>query len=210
MAVAGEPRRRRIAVTGAASGGVLALVGSFVPLLTVEMPIDESTRQTLSLSAWGVDSDAAAGDQDLSLLVPAPVIGFALVAAAVLLVAAAAASARTGPAGPCRGATTSAVVVAAGTAFLAGVAWPVGMQTLWYARLFGYGATHPLRVPMTLGPGLWLLGAGVVLAVAAAVAAWLRTREPRPARPAEDDVATPPMGIPVVTPVDPPAGPDRP
>jgi hypothetical protein len=191
---------RRPVVTGCAvAAGVLTLIGSLVPLYSTPIQISDAEWEVLVLDSWRVASERTNGDSSGTLLLSTAAHGYSLVFAAVLLFAAAAVSVRSAAtrSAPAR----VAVLTVAGAAFLAGVGVSVGIEVVRFAATWGLGV-EPSPVPAAVGPGLWLLGAAVLLAVAAAVVAWLRVREAEP--------VPPPISVPVVRRVDEPEAPDGP
>ncbi|MPZ83719.1 MAG: hypothetical protein GEV28_26340 [Actinophytocola sp.] len=192
--------RLRLAAAGCALlAAVGGMVGSFLDLFTGELKIDGETQLSLSVTSWGFDVEG--GDPFGAV----PTSGYPLVFAAVLLFGAASMSALAASAAATPGTTRgAAVVTVAGTAFLAGVVWAVGMELASFAGSFRPVGitTDGVTVEQSLGPGLWFLLVAVALAIAAAVLALLRPRRRTvpvgyQVSPYQADMSTPRHGFPI-------------
>lgn len=191
-------RRRLLAAGCALLAAVGAMVGSFLDLFTGEIRFDGETRLSMSVTAWGFDVDG--GDPFGAV----PMSGYPLMFATVLLFGAASTSALAAGAAATPGTTRgAAVVTVAGTAFLTGVVWSVGMELASLMSSFQpAGVTSGgITAEKFLGPGLWFLLVAVALAIAAAVLSLLRPRRTVPVvhqlSPYQADLPTPRHGFPV-------------
>jgi len=190
-AMAGAGRLRGLAILGAVAAGLLVLVATFATLCTAVLPTARNQAElTFELTNWGVESNW--DDEIATDLFVAPDTGYPLVFCAVVLFAAGVVS---GAARSTPGARAAGLLTAVGAALLVGVAWSVGMVVLPFGDAFDLQRDGAPVAELSAGSGLWLLGAAVVLAVGAAVAAFLRGREEHV--PPEADLATPALGFPV-------------
>ncbi|WP_206787571.1 hypothetical protein [Amycolatopsis sp. MtRt-6] len=161
----------------------LAVTGTFLPLFRNEQPFTSGTVRTV-VGAWRTHVTLPGRDE---ISGPSAPLGAALlVGAAILLAAAILGFRRPGPA--------ASRTTLAGAAFLLGAVGTVG--TLGVQWLYDPGRTGP---GLSLEPGLWLLIAAALTAMAAAA---LSLREPAPGRPewadpavAYADTTTPPSGV---------------
>jgi hypothetical protein len=191
-------RLRLVAAGCALLAAVGALVGSFLNLFSGRLMVSGDQQASMSITSWGFTVQGA--DQFGAV----PISGYPLVFAAVALFGAASMSGLAATAAATPGTTrAAAVVTVAGTAFLVGVVWSVGMDLASFVNSFQpVGAVDNVSVERSLGPALWFLLAAVVLALIAAVTALLAPRR-RPVAasyapsPYQADLTTPRHGFPV-------------
>jgi hypothetical protein len=171
MRDAGRGRMRVVGALLCVAAAVLTVIGTFQPLVTGRLD-----KNVLSVTSWVQRMERVDGSV-LNADTEAPVYGLPLTVAAALLLVAALLGLRAA-----RRAGLTAVVAAA---FLAGTVVAVGVQQRWWVDVV-FGA--PLRdlPPGTLanywsrtGAGLWMLAVAAGLAVAAAVATWRASDDPR-------------------------------
>ncbi|MBN6036345.1 hypothetical protein [Amycolatopsis sp. 195334CR] len=197
-------QRRGLSVLLTLAALLLAVAGSFLPLFVSVLPgVDDSDKVSITVSGWSGESDTG-GFPPLeagNLLAPFARNGPMLIVAALVLAAAAALTVRslkTGAAAPARAASVAAA------AFLLAIAGSIGMQAIGWTTLFSSGGA-----PAGPGFGYWMVAAGAVFAIVAAILLNLdpqRTpRQDSPADTAVHDVSTPRYGFPA--PEDPPAHP---
>ncbi|MFF5989210.1 hypothetical protein [Prauserella flavalba] len=165
----------------------LTAFASFQPLFTGRISTPGQPGFELSITAWGVNTDAPQQEGGV------PTNGLPLSVAAGLLAGAAvltllAVSRR-----------AAGLFAAIGTAFLAGAGWVVFMQVLSWIDTFrsseNGGVAFRIDTSTSIGLGTWLLGGALVLALAGTVVA-LRTPKAR------SEAVTPRYGFPA--PVGPP------
>jgi len=181
-------------------GAVLTLAGVFLPLYTIRQTygfdyLSSGEEQTLTtvMTPWRVEFTVPG--QGMSNTPSAP-LGAPLLLAVMTLLAASGA-------GAIYVSKRSEGILArrltfAGVVFLAGVVATIGAEGMtWNFR------DDQIRANVSIGLGMWLLILAVPVAAAAAIAGYLRPREPVPAwadpAVAFADTATPPSGIPVQT-----------
>lgn len=174
--------RRLLGVLCAAVAAALAIVGSFLSLVSGELS-SGSTSVTLTVTGWDLISDGR-----LPAPGSAPQNGYPLVVAGGFLVIAAVLGLVAAVRGMPPGARTLAVLSGSvAAAFLAGTVATVAVQAANLIDTFDPLGTPDgpagLRVSAGLGAGFWLELSAVVLAIAAVVLAALRDRA-EPASPA--------------------------
>ncbi|QFU93966.1 hypothetical protein [Amycolatopsis sp. YIM 10] len=199
-------QRRGLSVLLTLAALLLTVAGSFLPLFVSVLPGDDASDGVrMTVSGWTGESDTS-GFPPLeagSALAPFARNGAMLVVAALILAAAAALTARsikTGSLAPARSASVAAA------AFLLAIAGSIGMQATGWTDLFSAGGA-----PAGPGFGFWMVAAGAVLAIVAAILVNLEPqRAPRqdpPTDTAVHDVSTPRYGFPVPENPSPPAQP---
>jgi hypothetical protein len=176
------------------AAAALTMIGTFQDLVVV----DTSTgfgRQTFTITAWEVRAETN-GVVAQSIDDSAPVNGVPLLFAAALLLAAAVGAmlARVR-----RSATPGGLVTALAATFLVAVVAMVGVQARWWTKVFEPGPVGgqegvSVTVTSVVGPGLWMMITGAVVAIAAAVTVG-RRRRPEAERVEPD---TPRLGTPLV------------
>ncbi|GAA3462249.1 hypothetical protein ACFFSW_26870 [Saccharothrix longispora] len=197
--------RRTTAIVVLGAGALLVVLGSLLPLygMTEEFgggPGAASEARTYALTGWesvveppfrvegveGVEGVDGVDEQDRI-----PVYGHALVAAAALVALGAVLQLR-----PPRPAAIGRSTAVAGLGLLLGTLWAAVETT---SKLFGTGAaTHEREF---VGSGTWTVLAAAALVLAGVVLAheWPvpTTADGETPRAGDDDVDTPPLGIPV-------------
>ncbi|AXB46834.1 hypothetical protein [Amycolatopsis albispora] len=177
----------------------LTVAGSFLPLFVSVVPgVDGADGVGIAVTGWSAESDAAGlpGLDEGNVLAPFARNGAMLVVAAVILAGAAVLTARsfkTAALAPARAASVAAA------AFLLATAGSIGTQAIGWTDLFS--ATG---APAGPGLGYWLVAAGAVFAIVAAI---LLNLDPRPAprSGSSADTSTPRYGFPVPEKPSPPA-----
>ncbi|MBY8849362.1 hypothetical protein [Saccharothrix longispora] len=193
--------RRTTAIVVLGAGALLVVLGSLLPLygMTEQFgggPDPAAGTRTYALTGWesvveppfrveGVEDVDGVDEQDRI-----PVYGHALVAAAALVALGAVLQLR-----PPRPAAIGRSAAVAGLGLLLGTLWAAVETT---SKLFGEGdATHDREF---VGSGTWTVLAAAALVLAGVVLAHERpvpaTADGETPRAGDDDVDTPPLGIP--------------
>ena len=174
---------RLAGAAAALAAAALAVVGSFLPLVSGSLSQRGTVVFDLSVTGWELNAHSPTG-APVSTFGGAPQNGIPLTIAAALLVVVAllilVASPRSAPV-LLRSAALSAGAVV--VAFFVGVLLTVGMQTGNLVSTFQpIGGDSSLRTSVGLGAGFWLELVAGALAIAAVVLAALPPRpDPRPA-----------------------------
>ncbi|AHH99875.1 hypothetical protein [Kutzneria albida] len=166
-----------------AVAGLLAVVGSLVPLVSLLVP--RSSRATLRIdyTAWGPQLESAS----YLMIAPTPQWGIALSLVAAVLVATGVVLAMSPRFG-----YSARLVALAGFGLMIGVCWQVGA----YLGEVRTQSEFVLGARAELGPGLWALLAACLLAAAAVLLLAISGR-PRAAAATKDPV-TIPTGFPAI------------
>ncbi|MEO6091374.1 MAG: hypothetical protein ABIQ18_50575 [Umezawaea sp.] len=188
--------RRRVGAVALVVGAVLAVLGSLLPLFEQVLSFS-AEEETYSMTLWGVETSF-----DISFTGDQPLYGVPVVVAAALLVIAAA-LVLAAPRLPVWIAGPTSIGAIAAAALLIGAVWTVGQLVLVASAEDG-----PENVKTTVGAGTGTLVLACVLALAGGllVQRWpdgtsaAPEQEPEGAvvyRLPDDDVDTPPFGIPI-------------
>jgi len=160
---------RLLGAAAALVAAVLAVVGSFLPLVSGELRYPNEAVLTFSVTGWKITSGSpgmllrGVAQNGIPLTVAA-----ALLAIAVLVVLVAAQ--RAAPPVVRSGAVAGCAVAAA---FLIGVLATVSVQVADFVGTLGPAANPDVTVRETLGTGFWLeVLAGVLALAAVALTAW--------------------------------------
>lgn len=157
------PKTRPVAAGAVGLAALLVPVASFLPLYTVSgTPVDDESF-VVSLTSWGIDHPEA---DDVSV----PITGPLLVVATVLLLAAAVLCAVTATRSATPGLRRVAgMVTVTGATFLTSGVWAIVAQVVGLAAAIEEPRVDDEAKGFAEGPGagLWLLVAGVVVALVA-------------------------------------------
>jgi hypothetical protein len=174
------------------TAAVLALLGSFQPLITIRQDFPGGRFESTA-TGWTtrVSDPQITGAEDTTVLNGVP-----LTVAALVLLVAALLGLRTAPWAAHAGiARVVGPAAGLGAAFLAGTVGTIGMQLLPLVRGSLGSSEPPFTIEVIIGAGFWMLVAAVVVAVMAALHSWRRA----PASAVREEPDTPVLGIPVVT-----------
>ncbi|WP_367137272.1 hypothetical protein [Saccharothrix sp. HUAS TT1] len=193
--------RRLLGAALLVAAGVAAAVGTFLPLFW-EGTDFEGARYGFTTTSWDVVPDA--GHQLQVLVGRSPQFGVPIVISSALLVVAAALAFL--PESQRLAARYSAIT---GAALMVGAVWTTEAYAVWVVGRAS--EVDPLGYRGEAGAGVWVLGASALAAVLGAVLLHARrSGAPRPEGAVvyrvdddgevagDDDVDTPPFGIPVV------------
>jgi len=206
----GPARWHTLRMTAAVLGflaGLLAVIGSFLPLFVGSMSVARETIE-VSVTAWSseiVGNEVIAGNDSGDV----PANGYPMVFAGIILVGAAVVCWFAASPGAAAGTHRSAgVTTAVGAGFIAATTWTVSVQVqngVDSLGLMGAG-DFGIETEAAFGVGYWLLLTGALMAATAAVLSLIPVRQvywPAPPRlPVDPNMATPPYGI--VLPTQPP------
>ena len=180
------------------AAALMTLFGSFLTLFTSDVQAPNNDHFVLAVSGWGLRAtingapDAASSEGIFATNGPPLIFAACVLLVAALLALLAAAAPASVPVG-----RISALTAVAGTAFLAGTTWTIGMQELSWLGFFGPNGAFSLGprydVSATINVGFWLLITATAAAIAGGVFAFLPLR--RRVRP-RGEPDTPPLGIP--------------
>ncbi|WP_236789489.1 hypothetical protein [Amycolatopsis sp. GM8] len=169
--------RRLLGVLVCAVAAALAIVGSFLPLVYIELSLAGRTAITTTISGWTVTANAVSG-----LRVPGVAQnGYPLaVAGAFLIIAAIFALVAALQAAPAGARSLAVLSGAIGAAFLAGTVATIAVYANSVISTVQLSGDPGLGVRAGLGAGFWLEFAAVLLAIGAVVLAALPVRGPAP------------------------------
>jgi uncharacterized membrane protein YccF (DUF307 family) len=203
----------RFGVVGALlclGAAVLTAIGSFQALYAVDVEsVSGLWRQGRVVTSWDFELTTNGVPDPDSEAIGAPLNGVPLMFAVAVLLATAVLGMLVAatPASSSRFGLAHRIAAVIAAVFLVATVWSVGMQELWYQDVLRPPDETSIKSTTQVGAGFWLLVAGAMLALVAAVVAW------RPARAdvwEREEPDTPVLGIPVVVRRLPDAPPDRP
>lgn len=186
---------------------VTAFTGSFLPLFSVTQSFGAQFRGTpdaieIVVTTWGTEVTGG------MVLMDVPANGLPIVFSAIVLACAALVCRRAARPGATPGTQRLAgAATVFGGAFLACAAWMVTLQVNAWVSAYEPDEVAPefrLDVETSYLAGLWVLVAAAVLGMVAVVPSLVSVPAPPPAPPVDPDAPTPPFGLALPVPEEPP------